>query len=229
MIILLHGDHIDASRKELNRVKEELKGSDVRSLDGRDLDEALLIQALESSSLFGGSTLVVIERLFGKLGKQPKRIEKLAHILVSSSSDSAVVLWEDREVPPSVVKALGAGARVQLFKLPVLIFQFLDALRPANTKALLTLFEQLMANEPPELVLSMMTKRVRQLIQLASGTIPAGLAGWQASRLTTQAKSFTMEKLIARYHAIGEMEWALKSGQSAFPLKPLIEQFLITL
>ena len=75
MITLLHGDHTLASRNELNRLKDAASNKEIRVLDGRALELSTLVQSLESSSLFGGDTLVIIERLFGKIGKFPKRID----------------------------------------------------------------------------------------------------------------------------------------------------------
>jgi DNA polymerase III delta subunit len=229
MIILIHGDHIEASRAELNRLKEEYKDKEIRVLDGRTVTETNLVQSLESSSLFGGDTCIIVDRLFSGMGKQLKRIEALAKVFVASGESSTIVLWEDKEVGTTVIKNLGDKVSVKVFKLPVLIFQFLDSLRPDNAKMLLSLYTDLTASEAPELVFSMMAKRVRQLIQLSDGGQPVGVAPWQLVRLTTQAKSFTMEKLLESYNKMHDIEVHIKTGMSPFPLKAATEQLLITL
>ena len=226
MIILLHGDHTEASRQELNTLKEAAKWREIRVLDGRTLQESALVQSLESSSIFGKSTLVIIDRLFGKIGKQPKRIEELCTLLTRSGDVADVILWEDKEVGSTVIKNLGTSAKVQLFKLPLLIFQFLDGVRPAGGAEALRLYEVVAVTVAPELVFSMLVKRVRQLIQLSDGVTPEGLAGWQASRLTTQAKSFTMEKLLAMYQHCHTIEVSIKTGVSPFSLSAHIEQLI---
>ena len=48
MITLLHGDQIETSRSEFNRLKEAATGKEIRNLDGKTIDAALLTQALES-------------------------------------------------------------------------------------------------------------------------------------------------------------------------------------
>lgn len=217
MITLLHGDQIEASRAEFTRIRESATGKEVRTLDGRTIDPAALTQALESSSLFGGDTVVFIEQLFGKLGRKIKLIESLAKILNSSSAD--IVLWEDKEVGASVLKSL-EKANVRLFKTPAIIFQFLD--HPT-----LPVYGKLVETEAPELVHSMLAKRIRQLIQLQGGVVPNGLQGWQASRLTRQAKSFTMDRLLAMYKNLCDMEFSIKNGSSPFTLRQLTEQFII--
>jgi DNA polymerase III delta subunit len=214
MITLLHGDETIASRSEFIRLKNEAKNKEV--LDGRTIDETSLTQSLESGSLFGDEKTVFIDNLFSKLGRKIKLIEKLAGIIRNSSSH--VVLWEGKEVGVTVIKSLGK-ADIRLFKTPAIIFQFLD--QPS-----LKLYESLMIHEAPELIHSMLARRFRQLIQLRDGVIPEGLQGWQASKLTQQAKLFTMEKLLSMYKQLLDMEFSVKNGSSPFSLKELTEQFL---
>jgi len=212
MITILHGDQIEASRAEYNRLKDAAKQKEL--LDGKALDETNLTQALSSQSMFGGEKTVFIDNLFGKLGRKTKLIEKLATIIKNSPSD--VVLWEEKEVGATVIKSLGK-VDVKLFKIPQHIFQFLDTLTPDTYKRV---------GDAPELVFFMLTKRIRQLIQLRDGVIPEGLQGWQASRLTAQAKVFTMERLLTMYKQLLAIEFSIKNGSSPFTLAQLTEQFL---
>ncbi len=219
MITLLHGNYSEASRKEFIRLKEEAKGKDIRVLDGRTLDAADLTQAIESHSLFGGDTIVCIENLFGKLGRQIKRIESLASIINGSSAD--IILWEDKEVGASVLKNL-PKANIMLFKIPSVIFQLLDGIVPGATLRVLP-------PEAPEIVFAMIVRRIRHLIQLRDGVVPDSLQGWQASRLTRQAKLFTMDRLLTMYKNLLDMEYSVKNGSSPFTTAQLIEQFLTEL
>lgn len=215
MITLLHGDNTEASRAELVRMKQAVKGREVRELDGRTLDVTTLAQALQSSSLFGSEVLVVIERL----GKKPIRIPE--------SAGTDVVVWEDKEVSATVIKSLGPHIQVKLFKIPQLIFQFLDSLRPKSAKTLIPVYQKLIETEPPELVFTMITRRLRQLIMIADGVTPEGLQGWQVGKLTSQAKSFSMNTLLAMYKKLLDLEYSLKTGATPFTLVQLTEQFLI--
>ena len=222
MIILLHGDQTEASRAEYIHLKDAAKQKEV--LDGKTLDETGLIQAVESQSMFsakggpasgwGGDKTVFIDNLFGKLGRKIKLIEKLATIIRESAVD--VVLWEDKEVGATVIKSLGK-VDVKLFKMPGVLFQFLDTFS-------LKTYQKL---QEPELVHFMLTKRVRQLIQLKDGATPAGLAGWQAGKLTSQAAGFTMERLLAMYKRLLDMEFSIKNGSSPFDIRQLTEQLLL--
>jgi hypothetical protein len=219
MITLIHGNFVESSRKEFVRLKADAKAKDVRVLDGRTLDPAALIQALESRSLFGGDTIIFIENLFGRLGRKQKLIESLAAIMNTSSND--IILWEDKEVGATVLKNL-PQAKVSSFKVPAVIFQLLDGLAPGTPIRVLPA-------EAPELIFAMIVRRVRQLIQLYDGVVPIGLAGWQLTRLTRQAKLFTMDRLLTMYKNLLEMEFSVKNGSSPFTISQHIEQFLVDL
>jgi DNA polymerase III delta subunit len=226
MITLIHGNYTELSRREFIRLKEEAKTKDVRTLDGRTLDPASLTQALESGSLFGGETMVCIENLFGKLGRKLKLIESLASIINKSSAD--IILWEDKEVGTTVQKNL-PKAKIVLFKIPSIIFQLLDGISPDGERLVLPLYTILNQTEPAELIFAMIVRRIRQLIQLHDDVIPEGLVGWQASRLTRQAKLFTMDRLISMYKNLLDIEFSIKNGSSPFTLAQLTEQFLVDL
>ncbi len=226
MITLLHGDHIDASRKELQRIRNESKDKEVRLIDGKTIDETALVQSIESSSLFGNTTVVIIEQLFGKLGKQTKRAEALISHLKLSAKTSDIVLWEDKEIGATIIKMLGDSVRIRLFKLPVLIFQFLDNFLHGNASRELQLFKQLTKSEAPELIFSMLVKRVRQLIEIKNNVTPIGVSSWQMNRLTNQTKSFTMEQLVDLYAMLHDMEVNSRSGLTAFTTKQQLALFL---
>lgn len=226
MITLFHGDDITASRAALDRMIEREKNKEIRRLEGKNIDTTLLVQSLESSSLFGGETLAVIDGLFGQITKKQKRIEELTRILLEAGCD--VFLWEDRLLPPGIVSKLGK-ASVQQFKLPAIIFSLLDGLRPKCASACLPLLERVLDMQPAEVVYAMLFRRIRELIQLQDRVTPERMAPWMAMRLTAQSRSFTMNELIAMHGALVEMDTRIKSGSSPFSMAQLLEQFLIAL
>ncbi|EKD67203.1 MAG: hypothetical protein ACD_48C00543G0003 [uncultured bacterium] len=226
MITLIHGDDIDASRQALNTFKKEAKSKELRQLDGRSVDATMLTQTLESGSLFGKEYVVIIENLFGKLGKKIKIIESLSTIL--RKSNSQIILWENKELSATVIKSLGK-VDGKLFKTPIILFQFLDSIVPGRKSNALILFQKLETTQPVEIVFMMLFRRIRQLLIVISGSSPEGLQPWQTSRLRTQAKMFSQEKLLDLYRTLLDIEYSIKSGASPFSLGSHIRQFLISL
>jgi DNA polymerase III delta subunit len=228
MLTLLHGDNIEASRMEFIRLKQVATAKDIRDIDGRTIDDNTLTQALESHSLFGGDTAIFIENLFSKIGKKTKRIEALGVIINNSSESADIVCWEEKEIGTTVLKAL-KQVNAKLFKTPVLIFTFLDALAPGHSQTIVPLLQKLLQHEVPEIVYTMIVRRVRQLIQLADHITPMGLAPWQATRLTTQARAFTMEQLVDMHGKLLDIDIRIKTGASPFTMREHLEQFIINM
>lgn len=228
MITIIHGDDADASRLALVTLKDQAKPREIRELDGRNLDATALAQALRSRSLFGTETMVVIENLFGKLGKKTKLIELLASMLRQAPDSTQIILWENKELSPTVVKSLGK-VQIKLFKTPQIIFQFLDSIVPNRGKDAVTLYQKLVASEAAEVVFLMLSRRVRQLLMILGGVSPDGLQPWQIGRLTAQAKSFTLPKLRELYAQLLQIDYSIKSGTSPFSLSSHIQQFLLSL
>lgn len=215
MITVLHGDDVVASRQELMRRIEEAKkaGKEVRRLDGTSLDAPMLTQALESLSLFGDTVLVVIEKGMAKGIKLPM-------------TDADVVIWEDREIGKTPLSLLGTHVAVQRFTVPPALWQFLDAIRPHH-HALLSLLHRALEQDTAERVFAMVIQRVRRLIMLKDGVTPEGLQGWQASRLTRQAKLFTMEGLLTMENQLLAIDISIKTGSSPFSLAQQLELFVL--
>lgn len=224
MMTLLHGNNVVASRAKLMaRIDEARKhGKEIRQLDGKTLDVPALTQAVESSSLFGGNVLVVIEGLLIKLGKKEKLAVQLIDILKRSESTIDIILWEEKEIGKTLTALLGSKCSVELFKIPVVIFQLLDTMR-------LDFFHQALLIDAPERIFVMIVRRVRELIMVKDGVTPEGIQGWQAGRLTSQAKSFTMDKLLSMEKKLLEIDISIKDGSSPFPLAQQLELFFIDL
>jgi len=228
MLTLLHGDNIVASRNELTRLKELAKDKEIRDINGKNISESDLRQAVESSSLFGNTMLVVIEQLFSGLGKKEKLVKLFGEILNAASLSVDIIIWEPKELGKTALGCF-SKAHIQLYKTPTVLFEFLDTLKPNNAKQSILLMEKMGDTVAPELLLYMMEMRVRQLIQVKDNITPEKMSPWQMMRLTNQSKSFTMDKLLFMHTELLQMEFAYKSGRTPFTLSELISQLIINL
>jgi len=226
MLTLLHGDNIAASRNELVAMKERAKDKELRDINGKDISESELRQAVESLSLFGNSICIVIENIFSSLGRKETLTKLYGAILTESSETVDIILWESKELGKTALQSV-PKARVQAFKMPTVIFEFLDGITPNKMNIVLPLFEKTLDSVPIELIGYMLGVRIRQLIQVKDGIDPEKTSPWQRMRLTNQAKSFTMEKLLIMHKQIREIEFSVKTGSSPFTFAQLIKQCII--
>jgi len=226
MLLILHGDNIVASRSELVRLKEAAKDKEIRDINGKNIDQSDLRQAVESLSLFGNTILIVIENTFSSIGRKEKQIKLLSEIITDASQTVDIILWEPKELGKTVLGEF-KNANIQIYKTPAIIFEFLDALVPQRTKQLLTVFEKTEETVPPELILYMIQMRIRHLIQTKDQITPEKMSPWQAMRLTNQAKSFTMDKLLSMRTKLIELEYSFKTGATPYTLAQLVITFIL--
>ncbi|MCX8008136.1 MAG: hypothetical protein N3A54_00360 [Patescibacteria group bacterium] len=231
MIVLLHGDDMLQSREELHalKAKEKEKGKEIKTLDAKTINDDASIQILSSHSLFGDRPVVIIENLFSSSGKKTARIQGIIERIQEYGAETDIILWEEKEIGKSIIQLLGSKAIIKPYKLPTVVFTFLDSIRPKNARHTLSLYDALLKEKPPEFIYVMLYKRFKQLVLLRSGFSVNGLRPWQITRLTNQARQFTLEQLLSLYRHIRMLEYKRNSGQAEFDLKEAIEFMLCTI
>jgi len=224
MLTLIHGDHIAQSRNALVAFKNDHADREIRNIDGGTVTASDLIQSVESQSLFGSTILVVVENLYSKNAKARNKLKEMLLVLQQSQLD--IVLWEGKELTKEGVKAIGAS-RVMAFPIPKYIFSLLDSIKPMNSPQFLSLLGTTMNVEEPEFVHAMILRRFRDLVRAKLDVKSEKQNPWVYSRLTAQARFFTMNQLavyVRRYYAI---DTAMKSGKLAYPLSSAIRIFFM--
>jgi len=228
MITLIHGSDTAKSRNYYLELRQSAKDKVI--LDGEKITETDLLQALSGSGLFGDNQEIFIEELLSK-----RKSSKELDALLSTISDTSqkVTLWESKDLTPKQTSSF-TKASVKQFKLPTIIFTFVDALAPGNGKKLITLFHELLTYEEAIFALSMVQRQVRILLALQSQSTQnisevSRLAPWQMGKLKKQAGMFTLEQLIALHRQLYELELGQKTGGLSLPLDQAIDFLLLSI
>lgn len=212
MITILHGENIAVSRKELERVRQEF-GGEVLILEGKDLKAEEFVQATQGNSLFGEKKLVIIENYLS--GKKKADLD-----LESPQSD--LVFWESKTLPKTTLD-LFKNATIKEFKIPAVIFNLLDNLRPGNGKKNIAKLRECLKNEEPDYVFLMLVRQFRLMLS------PDSVPPWQAAKIRAQAQSFGQEKLKEIYRQLSDLDFQYKQGLLPSDLGLSLELFLLGL
>ncbi|MCX6816369.1 MAG: hypothetical protein NTZ93_00650 [Candidatus Beckwithbacteria bacterium] len=182
MITVIHGDNTVQSRQFLND-----SAKDFVRLEAADLTPESLTQILESSSLFGSDRGVVINHL-------PK--DNFLTIL-SKNIKQNVFIWEKKSLSAVTCKKLiQLGFVLKEFRLPKIVFQFLNSLTLKD-------FHATIKTEPVELVFYLLHRRIAQLIQRNPDT-----------------------KWLKLHRRLLEIDWSIKSGQTDLSLTAQLDLLL---
>ncbi|MBI3981197.1 hypothetical protein HY345_04330 [Candidatus Microgenomates bacterium] len=223
-MILLHGDDTEKSRAHLSKIKQDYE--EIVTLDGKNLQQSDLLQALEGASLFGDKKLVIVEGLFSK------KKEEQIFIYLKNNSFPNLVLWEGKEITKRDQMLLGSKFSVYSYKLPALIFKFVDLVGTGKIKEALVIYDELLEQVAPEVLWFMLVRQWRFML-LAKKTDeeePSDfqrLQVWQKAKLTQNGKAYTLDKLKAFYRQLLRISYREKSGAANLPLEKQLEMLLL--
>ncbi len=229
MITIIHGDATNESREYFLKIRTTFQN--LLSLEGQNITADVLINFFSGGNLFFEEKNLAIENLLSK-NKAGKNLDGLAAILNEHEGKSNIIMWEEKEVSQKNL-SLFPKASIQIFKIPKLIFNFLDNLKPGNGENLILIFQKLLENTPVEIILYMMVRQLRFLIAVSSSdksdTIEelGKMAPWQKGKLERQAVFFGQGRLINLYDKLYNIDLSGKTGALSMPLADAIDFLLL--
>ncbi|PIV00527.1 hypothetical protein COS54_02940 [Candidatus Shapirobacteria bacterium CG03_land_8_20_14_0_80_39_12] len=223
-IFVFSGEDIISSRKAFLEYLDSFKDKDyeIVRINGKDASEETLMLHSLPNSLFGQKKLLAIDSLLS--GKKFQENEKILKALSYLECD--IVIWENKnfskadqlKYPNFVFKN---------FKLPQVLFTFLDAITPGKPENNLRLLKDTIESVDSAYLFLMLIRQIRLLILASDKNDLLKLAPWQKSKIQKQAKYFTLEKLKEINKKLLEIDFRQKTSQTPFPLKHQLE-FLLT-
>ncbi|MEK7558945.1 MAG: hypothetical protein AAB521_01415 [Patescibacteria group bacterium] len=229
MITIIHGDSTDESRNYFFDFKKSFPN--LTSFEGTGINKDDLNNLFQGENLFFEEKNASIENFLSK-NKPSKSLDEIIEILNANSKTSNIILWEEKEIGKRMLDKF-PKASIQTFKIPKLIFNFLDAIAPNNGQNLVKLFHDLLKNSPIEIIIYMITRQLRILIALKDKNQSideiSKIMSWQRSRLENQASQFTSEKLINIYEKLYSIDSSQKTGKLNMPTADAIDIFLLNI
>lgn len=210
-MMILHGDDQAASRNQFLLLKQQVKnsGKNIVEFAGENLVLPDLIQALESSSLFGNVNYVVIESLFSRRPSAEKKR------LIDYLSNQDLLIWEPKDVTAQVKNFPN-----KKFDLPKYIFQFLDDFTLQN-------LELALKNSEPEIILSLLAKRLHDLVLALENKLE--LPSWQLAKIQKQSQKYNLQKLSAMNNELLTLDYNQKTSKSPYDLSVGLELWIMKL
>src|SRR5260221_291280 len=165
MITIIHGSDTSASRNYFYNEKSKIINS--ITINGVTITYPELVQILQGNGLFESDQIILVDELFSK--RKPST-ELNSIVTLISQTTSTIIIWESKDLTP---KQLGnfKKADVKQFKLPSVLFSFLDSVYPRNGTKAISLFNSTIQDQPEELVFFMLVRHIRTLLALSPSVI----------------------------------------------------------
>lgn len=201
-IIVLHGDYIKKSRDRLEDF--------ISSAQKIDSNFNLTIsEQLSANSLFQKESLFILEDIKRLNQKDIDWIKKRGKDLALT-----LIIYHQGFIPKKVLNSFPKDAKIEEFKLPRIIFMYLDSIYPKNVKKVLVLFHELIRNEPVEFVFALMAKHLRDLywVKVEPRSLP--YPSWRITKLKVQSEKFKVEMIKEIIRKLAEIDIAAKTSKS---------------
>lgn len=222
-IVVISGEDVAAARARFAQIVNSVrkKGWEVVSIIPDD--KFKLAERLTSSILFPEEVLYVID------DAKKLSLEDLKWIGRNSGNYSgSLLIYCKGKLPVLIKNAIGKKASYEIFDTPVLIFNFLDTFVPGNAKRCIEILEETLKITPPEVVIAMLGRHLRDLYWVLEDDKSMNAPGWKIVKLKKQAVKFTKEQLIATIDSLAYIDFKSKTGggTARFMLEILIAEKL---
>src|SRR3989338_9190611 len=162
MITIIHGNDIVSSRNFLSELKNKAKDS--ASFQVASLTITDLAQVLTGGGIFGNDKAIFIEELLSQR-KKITHVEDIISYILGNHDAGDFVLWEEKEIPGTTLKRF-TNATVKMFRIPQLVFTFLDSLGPGSGLKSINMLNKTLATSEIELVFYLLVRQFRLLLAM---------------------------------------------------------------
>ena len=224
-MVILHGENTVQSRNALSALLDKARSEQkqIIRLEAKKLESQNLIEELGASSLFGEPRVILIEELHS-LPTSARKTQLIKQIGGLSADDAEVILWEKRQLTPTMLKQF-PQARNQEFKLTKYLFNWLDTINGQN-KLNQKMFDSAIEQDGEMMLFTMLIRQIRLLIQVKEGKT-ASLAPFMVGKLKKQSETFSLPQLLQLHHKLLLLDLAQKTSASVLTLQQELELLLV--
>lgn len=217
-IIILHGDDSEKSYQRLGTFVETAKARswEVKFIDADDRQS--ITEILSSTSLFS------TERFFIIKDHRMIRVKDIDWINKNQDGlEGTLVIYSKGTIPVTILKKFKVIHKTEEYKLPKIIFQFLESFYPKN-KNLIQLFTTLAEKDSAEFAFALLSRHLRDLYWAKVGNL--SYPSWRVGKLKAQAGKFADEKLKDILENLSLIDYKAKTGQGN--LKDELDLLILT-
>ena len=206
-IVVIFGDDNVASRERYFKIIDGIKKRGWEHVPLRSEAKGGIAEQLVSTSLFPVETLYSLDSAAKVTIKEYEWINK--H---NEEHEGSLLLYFSNTIPAAIKKLLPKSTKFEEFKLKKELFSFLDTVYPGNKKRAVSLFQEIIKTDAPELVLALLARQMRDLAWIKSGET-LNLPDWRKRKLASQADKFKENSLNEFIQALAKADVDSKTGR----------------
>jgi len=207
-IIILHGDDIG---KSYARLKKFIYVARSRSWEVAYIDESDqgLEEILTASSLFGNERFFILKDI-KKLGKKESTWLNKKYTGLTGN----LIVYNEGVLNLSTLKSFPKETKIEEFKLPHLLWNFLDNLVPGQADFSVKTLHKILEKSPVEFVFSLIARHLKDLYWVKVDAASAGFPFWKINKLKSQAAKFSENDLKNLIDKLSEIDYRVKTSKT---------------
>src|SRR5258706_4154682 len=207
-IIILHGDD---ERKLYERLQKFIETTKKRSWEVNYLDDL----ATSIPEAFSGVSLFAAERFFilrdiKKFGKKESDFLNKKYKELPGN----LIVYNEGYIAKKTLDLFPKDLKIEEYKLPVIIWSFLEHIYPGNSEKCLQEFHKIIERDAPEFIFTLIAKLFRDLYWAKTDSASMPYPTWRVSKLKIQSEKFKIEKLKEIIERLAEIDIEVKTGKS---------------
>ncbi|MBN1969276.1 MAG: hypothetical protein JW870_07905 [Candidatus Delongbacteria bacterium] len=192
-IFVIHGDHTLNSYERLQSYVKKARSKEWEIIN-IDKSTNSVKEEILGQSLFNEKRLLVI-----------KDVKLLTPSLVKWIKNNegrincSLIIYHNNIIPKRALNTLPNPEKLEEYKIPKLIWSFLDSLFPGNVKNIYKLFHEVIKNEAVEFVFAMLARQFRDIYWAKVDPKTMDYPAWRVSKLKKLASHYKkneLEKII---------------------------------
>lgn len=204
--IVIHGTNAEKINSRMASFIKEAKkrGWEIVRIDGKKIDN--LTDLFSSQSLFGTDQFYLLENLTALNKKQNEELKNIIE-----NTQGTLIVKHNTVLSATSLKHLGKIDKEEKYELEETLWQFLDSFYPGNLKRCLSLFHKTLIKNPPELLVSLLARQLREMFIVQIDPKSAKIPEWRVSRLKKQAEPFGENGLKSAISGLSELDVKYKT------------------
>lgn len=184
---------------------------------------------LANLGFFPEKKLYVAKNIFlnqVRVGKVNRGLASDLKLLPGFLGDNDFLFWEDDSKKQKYYEQFFPKLITKQFKITPYLFTFLDNFVPRNLNRCYQLWHKTLSQNPAELVLFLLRRRVRELLLISTNSLSGRYQSWQLAKLKKQLQSWSVSRLKHLYQSFYKYERGLKTGTNPLTAKQFLETVL---
>lgn len=164
---------------------------------------------LSSGSLFAKERLFIIES-----GKSLTKKDLVWLTKNCRKLEGYVAIYFSDSITQQIKGYLPKDSKFEEYKLPKIIFKFLDGIYPGNSKNSVIILHRLLRSNPAELIFNLVAKRFNELYWAKNSASTLDYPAWRKEILKRQSSKYSDEQLMKVISLLAEADIRSKTGDT---------------